>query len=201
MIEDCGREVALIAEIVNGEDYGKIADEGIGGVSGAQQHRDQRGLPIVAMNDVGRPDVFGDFDGGAGEFGVTLGVIGKVSGAVAINSVAIEIAGIVDEKITHAVEDGAVGDGRKTQAAAHGDGEAGHDDGVGFGVAVTRKDDGDFVAQGRESLGQRFDYVGEASGLGERKAFGGREEDSQDGFTGKAPRPNGVVRAGLFYAI
>ncbi len=145
--------------------------------------------------------MLGDFDGGAGEFGVTLGIIGKISGAVAINAVAVVIAGIIDEEITHAVEDGAVGYGRETQAAAHGDGEAGHDDGVGFGIAVTGKDDGDFVAKCREGLGQGFDYVGEASGFGERKAFGGREEDSQDGFTGKVPRPNGVVRAGLFYAI
>ena len=48
--------------------------------------------------------MLGDFDDRAGEFAVALGIVGKVAGAVAVNSVAVEISGIVDEKITHAIE-------------------------------------------------------------------------------------------------
>ena len=90
--------------------------------------------------------MLGDFDDRAGEFAVALGVIGKIAGTVAVNSVAIEIGGIVDEKITHALEQGAVGDGGEAEAAAHGNGEAGHDDGGGFCAAIARENDGDFVA-------------------------------------------------------
>jgi len=117
------------------------------------------------MDDVGGPDVLGDFDDRAGEFAVALGVVGKIAGAVAVNSVPVEIGGVVDEKVADGVEESAVGDGRKTEATAHGNGEAGHNDGGGFRAAVARENDGDFVALSGESLGQRFDDVGEAAGL------------------------------------
>ena len=73
--------------------------------------------------------------------------------------------GIVNEKVADAVEQRAVGDGRKAETAAHGNGEAGHDDSGGFCAAIARENNGNFVTLSGERLGQRFDDVGEATGL------------------------------------
>jgi len=83
---------------VDGENYRKVLYQRIGSVQRTQERGNERGLPIVAVDDVGGPNVFGDFNGGAAKFAVTLGIVGIFSGAAAVDSVAVEITRIIDEK-------------------------------------------------------------------------------------------------------
>lgn len=193
--------MSLIAEIVDGENNREVLDQGIGGVRRTQENRDESGLPVMAMDNVSGPDVLGNFNGGATEFAVALGVVGKIAGAIAVDAVAVEIAGIIDKKIAHTVENGAIGNGGKAQAATHGNGEAGHHHGSGFYSAIAGQNDGDFVTLRGQGFGQGLDYVGEAASLGEGKAFGGGEEYSQDSVTGNAVRTERVFGTAPFYAI
>src|SRR5580704_510299 len=123
---------------MDSENHRKVFHQRVGGVQRAQQHGNQRGLPVVAVDYIGGPDMLSDFNRSAAEFAVTLGVVGIFSRATAINSVAVEVAGIVDKKVAHTVEHGAVGDGRKTQASSQRDGHAGHNHHARFYSAVTR---------------------------------------------------------------
>src|SRR6202043_3976753 len=122
---------------MDGENYWKIFHQRVGGVQGAQQHWNECGLPTVTVDYVGRPNVFGDFYSSAAKFAVTLGIIWKFSRAAAVNSVAVKVAGIVDEKVAHTVEHGAVGNGWEAQASAQRNGHAGHDHHARFCSPVT----------------------------------------------------------------
>src|ERR1700733_4307909 len=150
---------------MDGEDYRQVFYQRVGGVQGAQEYGNQRGLPVVAVDYIGGPNVFGDFDRGAAKFAVTLGVVGKIPGAVTVNSVAVEIAGMVNEEVAHAVKHGAVGNGWKSQPTAQRNCDTGHDHHTCFYSPVARQDHSQFMALGDEGFGQRFDYVGEAAGL------------------------------------
>lgn len=130
------------------------------------------------MDDVGGPNVLGDFDGGAAEFGVALGVVGKVSAAGAVDSVAIEVRGVFQEQILHTVQQRSAANRRETQAQAHGDSDAGKNSGITFRAAVTREEHGDLVTLLHEGLGKRLEHVGETAGFGKRQAFGSYEKDS-----------------------
>jgi len=70
------------------------------------------------MDDVGGPDMLGDFNGRARKLAEAFGVVRKIAAGSAVDSVAVEVGGIVDEKIADAVEESTVGDGGKTQALA-----------------------------------------------------------------------------------
>src|ERR1700688_810660 len=96
---------------MDGENYRNVFHQRIGRVQGAHERWNEGGLPVVAMDYICGPNVFGDFDDSATEFAVTFGVVGKISGAVAVDSVAVKVAGIVDEKVAHTVEHGAIGNG------------------------------------------------------------------------------------------
>src|ERR1700693_1580887 len=96
---------------MDGENYRNVFHQRVGGVQRAQEHRNESGLPVVAVDYVGGPNMLGDFDGGAAKLAVTFGVVGKISGAVAVESVAVKVAWIVDEKVAHTVEHGAIGNG------------------------------------------------------------------------------------------
>src|ERR1700719_2211809 len=127
---------------MDGENYRNVFHQWVGSVRGTQKHGNQCGLPVVAVDYVGGPNVFGDFDGRAAKFAVTLGVVGKISRAAAVNSVAVKVAGIVDEKVAHTVKHGAVGNGGKAQASAQRDRDAGHNHHGRFYSAITRQHDG-----------------------------------------------------------
>src|SRR5712671_7150070 len=100
------------------------------------------------MHHVGAPDVLGDFDGGAAEFAVALGVIGVIAGRAAVEVVAIEVGRIVDEKIADAVDHGTIRDGWKTEAgAAHRNRHAGHYDGTSFCSSIAWQDNRDLVSE------------------------------------------------------
>src|SRR3984957_21214339 len=174
---------------MDSENNRDVFQQQVGGVQGAQEHRNECGLPVVAVDYVGGPNVFGDFDDSATEFAITFGVVGKISGAVAVGSVAIKVAGIVDEKVADTVEHGAIGNGGETQPSAQRDCDAGHNRHARFNAPVTRQHHGQFVALCDQGFGQRLDYIGEAAGLREGQAFGCRKKYSQNKLTeGAAPR-------------
>src|SRR5712671_1028117 len=100
------------------------------------------------MHYIGAPDMLGDFDGGAAELAVALGVIGVIAGRAAVEVVAIKIGRVVDEKIADAIDHSAIRDGWKTEAgAAHRNRHAGHYDGTGFCSSIPWQYDGDLVSE------------------------------------------------------
>jgi len=102
-IERLTTEEAVIAHIVYGKDDGYISHERIVAIGCAQQHRDERGLPIVAVDYVGLPDVLGDFNRGAAKLAVAFGIVRIIAPCSAIEPVAIKIGGIVYKKIANAL--------------------------------------------------------------------------------------------------
>jgi len=171
-------ELALIAHIVNSEDDRNVFHYRIVAIRRTEEKGNERGLPIVAMNHVGEPDVFSDINGGPGKFTEAFGIVREIARGCAVDAVAIEVGGIVNKEIVNAVEKSAVGNGGKSQARAERNCKAWHHHGGGFRATVTGKNHGDLVPTGDQSFGQRFDYVGEAARFGKRQAFGCHEQDS-----------------------
>src|SRR5439155_26317140 len=67
---------SLIGQVVNRENRGGAAKDGIRGVQLLQVHRRECGLPVVRVHDVGRlPRSRGPFKGGASEHGETPRVV------------------------------------------------------------------------------------------------------------------------------
>src|ERR1700722_13346032 len=94
----------------------------------------------MAMDYVWAPDMLSNFEGRAAELTVAFRVVGVIAAAAAVESIAIEVRRVVDEKIAHAADDGTVGDGWKAEArAAHGNRHTGNDDRAGFRSAVARQ--------------------------------------------------------------
>ncbi len=52
LLRGIGRKLTLVGGVMDGEHRGRAAEHGIGGVSRAQIHRNQRGLPVVDVEDV-----------------------------------------------------------------------------------------------------------------------------------------------------
>src|SRR5262249_41844516 len=122
-LEDVAPILAVIAHVVDGKDNREILNERVVSVGAAQKNRDESGLPIVAMEDIRRPNVLGDFDGGPAEFAVTLRIVAEFALCTAVDAVAIEISGIVDEEVADAVDGSAVSNGWKPNTIAHRYGE------------------------------------------------------------------------------
>src|ERR1700730_295814 len=100
------------------------------------------------MNDIGPPDVLGNFDCRSGELTVTLSVVGVIAAGAAVEVGAIKVGGIVHEEIAHAVDHGAIGGGRKTEArTAHGNCDAGQYNGVRLRSAIAWQHHRDFVSE------------------------------------------------------
>ena len=93
---------ALIGQIVNGQHHRQVARDRVFAVLRAHQQRNQRRLPIVAMNHIRQPDALHEFDGGAAIFGEALGVVRIIDAFLAIELLAIEVAAVDHEKIAHA---------------------------------------------------------------------------------------------------
>ncbi len=171
-IECLTTEKAVIAHIVYGKNDRNISHERIVAVGSAQQHGHECGLPIVAVDYVGMPEMLGDFNRGAAKLTVALGIIRIIAAGTAVEPVAIKIGGIVYKKIANAVDYGTVGNGWKTEAcAAHGNRHAGHDHGTGLRSAVARQHNRDFMAEADQGLRQSLNDVREAPGFGKGQAF------------------------------
>ena len=92
-----GREQPLISHVVDGENCADIAEGGIFGVDGAQQNRDQSGLPVVTVKNIGDAQDFRGFEHSTGEQSKALGVVGIVSSGGSVERFAIEVGRIFDE--------------------------------------------------------------------------------------------------------
>ena len=185
----------MVRGVVDGEEGGDAAEVGVGAVGGAEEDGDQRGLPVVGVEEVGDAEEFGGFEGGAAEEAEALGVVGVVAaGEWAIDAFTVEEVGAVDEvdldagvgaaggagRFEAAVEDAgeAVGGGERDGEAADEDGRFGGE----FGdLAVAREVDGDAVAEGGEGGGQGGEDVAEAAGSGPGSALRGGEDDVHAG--------------------
>ncbi len=91
-------EEPLVGEVVDGEDDPGPCEEGIVLALVLQVVRDECGLPVVAMDDVG-PEVhlFQELQNAAAEKGETLGVVGVVAAGGAVKLVAREVLLVLDE--------------------------------------------------------------------------------------------------------
>ena len=91
---------SLIADVVDGEDRGNSLERGVLVVQGAQENGNQRGLPVVAMEDVGHAEDLGGLQNGAAIQGEALGIVMIVAQRSAVESIAIVEGRIIDEVVT-----------------------------------------------------------------------------------------------------
>src|SRR5271170_594664 len=90
---------ALITHVVNGKNYWRIFDQWIVRVRGAQQHRQQTGLPVMAMDRIRRPNVLRHLNRRAAKLGVAFGIVRKIAPAAAVDSIAIKILRVFHKEI------------------------------------------------------------------------------------------------------
>src|ERR1051326_9251213 len=76
--QDVAAEMSVVTHIVNREHYRQIPDHRIIAINGSQKNGKKRSLPVVTMEDIGGPDMLGDFNRGAGPFVVAVGVVGVI---------------------------------------------------------------------------------------------------------------------------
>ena len=81
-------EQPLIAEIVNGQQSFRSGELRIAGQRIAQVNRQEAGLPVVAVENIGVKEMAGDFECGAGQNREPDVIIGVIAAGVAIKSVA-----------------------------------------------------------------------------------------------------------------
>ena len=98
----------MVSHVVNREDHRQLLHRGVFFVLRSQQYRHQRGLPVVAMNYIGLPNILGEFDGRSAELRKALGVVRIILACHAIEMLALEILGVFHKKIPHATQSAAV---------------------------------------------------------------------------------------------
>ena len=173
--------MALVFEVVNGEEAGGAGEFGGVAVGGAQPVGDEAGVPVVAVDDVGAPvEHAGGFEGGAGEEGEAMAVVGIAVDAGARADVVL----VVDEQDFEAIELDGV-EAHALLASVEGEVEAGdagasRDSGE-VDRAVAGDGDADVEAAAGEGLGQRGQHVGQAAGLGEGVELGRDHENAERG--------------------
>ena len=118
---------------------------------------DERGLPVVGVDDVEGLDGGEQVQGGATEAREALGIVGICGVGRPVEVVAIERLGVLDEV----------------------DRDVGAERGLRGESTVAGHDDGDVMAQVIEGFGEGGDHVGEASRLGEGHEFRGDDGDAE----------------------
>jgi hypothetical protein len=125
----------------------------------------------MAVDYVGHPNVFAEFDGRSAKFRKAFGVVRIIPPRHAIQLLAIEIFWIIHEIIVDPVQRSTLLDGRKSQAFSRRDRQAVHGHRKRARIAVTRKQHGHFMAERGQRFWQRFDHVRQAARLREWKPF------------------------------
>ena len=98
MRQPAGVEDSLIREIVDREDRRQAAQDGARRVHPRQEHRDETSLPVVRVDDVvGRTRFDRPVERGLAQEGEALRVVQIVVAGRAVEVVAIEVSGVVDE--------------------------------------------------------------------------------------------------------
>src|SRR6267143_203993 len=89
---------------MNRENYRHVLHQRIVSIRGTQQHRHKRRLPVVAMKHVRGPDVLGHLNRGSAKLRIPFSVVRILSAASAVQSIAVEIRGIIHEVIPHPIQ-------------------------------------------------------------------------------------------------
>ena len=168
ILQDIGAVLALICDVVDGEDGLDPVELIQMAVVQVQVNGNQCGLPVVAVDDIGgEVDVEQGLQHSAGEEGKALAVIVE-----AVQAAALEVILVVQEVVGHAV-DLSLEQAAVLAAPAHGHRVVGdilqlvaH-----FQVAVQRHDDAGIHAVLDQSLGQGACHVGQTAGLGKGGRF------------------------------
>jgi len=150
---------------VNGKDGADIAESGVLGVNSSQKDRNERRLPVMAMEDLRNSQNFGGFKDGAGKQCEALGIVGIVPGSSSVEGIAIEVWRIFDE-IKFDVSLTGTGDHRgKAVFIIKRDGDTADDGGcVGeLGLAIARKVDADLMSEGSQGSRQGANDIGQAT--------------------------------------
>ena len=88
-----GGKRALVAHVVDREDHGHALERFVTGILRSQKHGNQRRLPVVAMDYVGHPDAFAEFDGRAAKLGKALRVVRIILPRDTVRLIPIEVFG------------------------------------------------------------------------------------------------------------
>jgi hypothetical protein len=132
------------------------------------------------MDYIGVPDVLGHFNRGSRELAKPFGIIWIVSGRTPVEIVAIEVRGIIDNEIAHAINHGSVSNGWEAETrSTHGNRNARQNHGMCFGSAISGENDRYFMTEADECLWQSLDYICETASLGKWQAFRRHKKDSQ----------------------
>lgn len=179
IVKDIPRAVALVGEVMDGEDGGEGAVP-IGVLAGGgEPHDGGGGVPVMGVEDIGFPlEGDGEVEGGAAEEGEAIGVV-----TVAIDVITVEEVAFGDEVDGDiGIGDSAFEDAGGEEADAHGDfeGDIGDGDigeGALFDFAVGGHDDADVVAEGFEGDGEASGDIAEAASFGEGVNFSAEEKN------------------------
>ena len=171
-------EAALIAKVVDRENSFDAVKRGVVAEVGLEIDGRQRGLPIVAVDDIGTKDPRGHGERGARQNGKTRGIIAKIAEAVAVESVASVKRRADEKQIGDAIAHDSV-ESALIVAVAHPDGQIVKVPlgAVELGVAVRGQQHHRFVAALDQCGRQRAEDVGESAGFGERGRLGGHHQD------------------------
>ena len=192
-LQDGRVEVALVFEVVDGEDAGGIGELGHVAVGSAQPVGDEAGVPVVAVDDVGAPvQHAGGFEGGAGEEGEAMTVV-----RVAVDGGSgADVVLVVDEQDFEAIELDGV-EAHALMASVEGEVEAGDAgtsrDGGEVDRAVAGDGDADVETAAGEGPWEGGHYVCEAAGLGKGVELGGDHEDAERRGLGRFGHGGGLV--------
>ena len=169
--------LALVADVVNGEDARGLADGGIVPVPHSEIRRRQRRLPVVGVDDVRvEAHIAGQLQCGAREEGEAARIVAKVvEGVVVIETGAGEVFGRFDEVHVYAIHRRCV-DGAPFLGVAHPHAHL-VEEGCnlvlsGIDAAVFGHHHNNLVTERAQRNGQRPHHIGQPAGLGERHTFG-----------------------------
>ena len=148
-------------------------------VEGAQQNGNQRGLPVVAVEDIGHAEDFCGLQNGAAIEGKALGIVMVIAERSAVESVTIVERRIINEVELDAVLLAAVEHRAEAVMVVKGNGDAG-DDGariLQMGLPVERQVHCDLMAEFGDGARQGSDNVGKSSSFGKRNTLGCGKQD------------------------
>ena len=175
ILQDIQAVLALVGDVVDGEHRLDAVELVQVAVVQVQVDGRQRGLPVVAVDDVGLEiGIEQHFEDGAGEEGEALAVIVE-----AVQAAALEVVFVVDEiegnALVLGLEQAAV-----LAAPAHRHAEVGH---IGqgvfvFQVAVQRHDHTAVHTVLDQRFGQRPGHIGQTAGLCKRSSLAGCIQNS-----------------------
>ena len=170
------REQALIAEVVDRQDYRQRANHRIARMLRAQQHRYQRGLPVVAMHHVRQPHPFHHLDRYARKLREAFCVVDVVAVLVAVELRTIEIRRIVRHEISDALHRRGLDDGGKPHPVAQRRAHARNQHGPDFISVIARQQNRHLMSQRGQGTRQPFNHVRKPTGLRVGEPFRGYEQ-------------------------